>query len=97
MMNSRFYSSNIFLAACLALSLQVNAHEPEKVASTGKPVFVQNIAPAAIDAVNVVDAFSAAIKSVKLDVAKNLLDPKVLILESGGSERSRDEYLGSHA
>ena len=25
------------------------------------------------------------------------LDPAVLILESGGAERSRDEYLGGHA
>ncbi|MEO8003167.1 MAG: nuclear transport factor 2 family protein [Arenimonas sp.] len=96
-MNNRFYTSTMLLAACLAFSLQASAHEPEKVASMGKPVFVQNIAPAAGDAVKVVDAFSVAIQSAKLDVAKNLLDPKVLILESGGSERSRDEYMGGHA
>lgn len=96
-MNSRFYASNIILAASLAFSLQASAHEPDKAASMGMPVFVQNVAPAAIDAVKVVDSFSTAIQSVKLDVAKNLLDPKVLILESGGSERSRDEYMGGHA
>ena len=65
--------------------------------TSAMPVYVQNIAPAAIDAVKVVDAFAAAIKAVKLDVAATLLDPKVLILESGGSERSRDEYMGEHA
>ncbi|MEO5596879.1 MAG: nuclear transport factor 2 family protein [Lysobacteraceae bacterium] len=69
----------------------------QPVASTGMPVFVSNIAPEAIDAVKVVDAFSTAIKQVKLDDAAKLLDPKVLILESGSSERSRDEYLQSHA
>jgi ketosteroid isomerase-like protein len=61
------------------------------------PAFVQDIAPGAADAVKVVDAFSAAIKAVKLDEAGKLLDPEVLILESGSSERSRDEYLGEHA
>ncbi|MEO6172240.1 MAG: nuclear transport factor 2 family protein [Arenimonas sp.] len=96
-MNSRFYTSNIILAACLTLTVPASAHEPEKAASMGMPVFVQNIAPAAVDAAKVVDAFSGAIKTVKLDVAKNLLDPKVIILESGGSERSRDEYMGGHA
>ncbi len=69
----------------------------QPVASTGMPVFVSNIAPEAIDAVKVVDAFSTAIKQVKLEDAANLLDPKVLILESGSSERSRDEYMQSHA
>ncbi len=69
----------------------------QPVASIGMPVFVSNIAPEAIDAVKVVDAFSTAIKLVKLDEAANLLDPKVLILESGSSERRRDEYMQSHA
>jgi ketosteroid isomerase-like protein len=80
----------------LAWALTASAHEPV-VASSGMPAFVQDIAPAAADAVKVVDAFSAAIKAVKLDEAAKLLDPKVLILESGSSERSRDEYLGEHA
>ena len=67
------------------------------VQSLSKPVFVQNIAPEAADAVKVVDAFSAAIKAVKLPEAETLLDPKVLILESGSSERSREEYMAGHA
>jgi hypothetical protein len=65
--------------------------------STGKPAIVLDIAPAAVDAVKVVDAFSAAIKAVKISEAGDLMDAKALILESGGSERSRDEYLQSHA
>jgi ketosteroid isomerase-like protein len=47
--------------------------------------------------VRVVDEFSAAIRAAKLDQAAKLLDDKVLILESGGSERSRDQYLAEHA
>ena len=97
MMNRHFYTGNIVMSISLAFSLQASAHEPEKIASKSMPVFVQNVAPAAGDAVKVVDAFSTAIKSVKLDVAKNMLDPKVLILESGGSERNRDDYMGGHA
>ena len=66
-------------------------------ASQGMPVFVKDIAPDAMPAVAVVDAFAAAIKAMKLEEAKALLDPAVLILESGGSERSRDEYMAEHA
>ena len=65
--------------------------------ATAMPVFVQDVPPAAVDAVKVVDAFSKAIKTAKIAEAGALLDPAVLILESGGSERSRDEYLREHA
>lgn len=67
------------------------------VQSSSKSVFVQNIAPEAIDAVKVVDAFSEALKAANFDTVKQLLDEKVLVLESGGSERSRDEYMSEHA
>ena len=92
------------IAASLMFGAPVLAHTPpapQPVAPdshpAGMPVFVQNIAPAAADAVKVVDAFSNAIKAAKLDEAAKLLDPQVLILESGSSERSRDEYLREHA
>lgn len=93
--------------AGLALAATVFAHpEPESkpvmtanptTAASAMPAFVQDVVPAAGDAVKVVDAFSTAIKAVKIDEAAKLLDPKVLILESGSSERSRDEYLREHA
>lgn len=86
----------VFLGS-LALSDVLSALEPAKIVSMGMPVFVQNIAPGAADAVKVVDAFSAAIKAVKLPEAEKLLDPKVLILEGGSSERSRSEYMAEHA
>ena len=67
------------------------------IQSISKSVFVKNIAPEAIDAVKVVDAFSEALKAANFDNVKQLLDDKVLILESGGSERSRVEYMSEHA
>ena len=98
-MKHRLQNCGLVLASCLALSLAVSAHEPSKqaAASLGKPVAVQDISPGAADAVKVVEAFSAAIKAVKLKEAGDMLDPKVLILESGSSERSRDQYLEEHA
>ncbi len=106
-MKSRSCLPSLILIAGLALGTKAFAHEPTKPQATspdvgppitqGMPVYVESIAPAAFDAVKVVDAFSAAIKSVKLAEAEKLLDPQVLILESGGSERSRDEYMRAHA
>ncbi len=96
-MKTRLSVIAFVLLGSLALNGVLLAHEPAKTASMGMPVFVQNIAPGAIDAVKVVDAFSAAIKAVKLPEAEKLLDPKVLILESGSSERSRAEYMAEHA
>jgi ketosteroid isomerase-like protein len=95
-MNVHGHSGFLVFLGGLVLSSSVLAHESTATTSA-KPAFVQDIAPAAIGAVQVVDAFSAAIKAGKLDVAKGFLDPAVLILESGGAERSRDEYMSSHA
>jgi ketosteroid isomerase-like protein len=48
-------------------------------------------------AVATVERFSAALSTGDMAAASAELDPAVLILESGGVERSRDEYLGGHA
>jgi limonene-1,2-epoxide hydrolase len=53
--------------------------------------------PAAAGALAVVEAFTAALGGAELDKVAAELDPNVLILENGGAERSRAEYLGSHA
>lgn len=45
----------------------------------------------------VVDRFGRALAKGDLDTVKALLDPQVLVLESGGTEQSRDEYLSQHA
>ena len=48
-------------------------------------------------AVAVVERFGDALAKADLKTVASLLDADVLILESGGAERSRDEYLGHHA
>ena len=106
-MRSHCQLHRLMLAVAMTFAATVSAHQSAKpvaatpaVASTASPALpasVQNIAPAAIEAVKVVDGFSAAIKAARLDDAAKLLDPDVLILESGSSERSRAEYLRKHA
>lgn len=56
-----------------------------------------HIAPEAVDAVAAVERFSDALGAGDLSKASAELDPDVIILESGGAERSRDEYLSGHA
>jgi len=51
----------------------------------------------AVAAVDVVERFNAALGSGDLETVEKLLAPDVLVLESGGAERSREEYLGHHA
>ena len=90
--------------ACM-LALCAQAHEtpavpataPAEIAAPGTPAAGREIDPAAADAVKAVDAFSNAIKAGRLEEAGRLLDPKVLILESGSSERDRATYLREHA
>lgn len=48
-------------------------------------------------AVSVVDDFARALAAGDLSTVETLLDADVLILESGGAERSREQYLGHHA
>lgn len=50
----------------------------------------------AASAAAVVDAFHAALASGNTDGALALMAPDVLIFETGGAERSRDEYAGHH-
>lgn len=56
-----------------------------------------DVAGAAKDAAVTVDRFFAALSAGDLERAGAELDPKVIILESGGAEHSAAEYLGSHA
>ena len=49
------------------------------------------------DPAAVVDAFGAAIAAGDIDAAAALLADDVLVLESGGAERSKAEYLEKHA
>jgi ketosteroid isomerase-like protein len=71
-----------------------NQHDHPTAASSGADI---NVPAAAKDAVATVDRFSTALSSGDLPKAGVELDPNVLILESGGAERSAAEYLGGHA
>lgn len=70
-----------------------HAHPPQ--ASSSQPQL--DVPAAAQAAVAVAERFSKALSSGDLDTVEALLAPEVLILESGGAERSREEYLGHHA
>jgi ketosteroid isomerase-like protein len=83
------------LAGLLLATPLLAAHEPVKpAASQSSPAETSADARAAVE---VVDAFSAALKSGDIVRATTYLHPDVLVLESGGAERSRAEYLTEHA
>lgn len=74
------------IAALLVLPLCARAEAPAiDVADDAKP------------AVIIVDRFFTALKAGELEKAGAELDPGVLILDSGGAERSAAEYPGGHA
>lgn len=73
---------------------QPHAHAPEASAKAGPVV---DLAPGTEAAVSAGERFGAALKAGDMKAVTALLDPQVLILESGGAERSREEYLGHHA
>src|SRR3546814_5678770 len=69
----------------------VNAHEPAKTAAASA-----SLAPTALEATAVVDAFHAALDHGNEVDALALLADDVLIFESGGAERSKAEYASYH-
>lgn len=83
----------ILTAALLLAAPAVLAHEGQVHAAAAAPAANAALAPVIATA----DRFAAAIKAADFDTVRTLLDDDVLILESGGVERSLDEYLGHHA
>lgn len=89
---------SIAIAIALALGLgiagPVAANEPAaqatKHAAPAKDPGTQEV-------IGVVESFGKALKAADMATITRLLDEQVLILESGGAERSREEYLGHHA
>jgi ketosteroid isomerase-like protein len=69
------------------------AHEPATAATPTASTIGAQLAPVA----QVADRFAAALKAADFETVRALLDEHVVILESGGAERSRDEYMGHHA
>jgi hypothetical protein len=101
-MNTKTMTRSLLLAALIApFSLQAFAQtKPDAHAQHAKPgaaASAMDVPQDALPAVEIVDQFGKALASGDLKTVGDLLDPAVLILESGGAERSRDEYLGHHA
>ena len=84
-----------FITAMLLIALAplAQAHDPEAHAKPAAAAADAQAAPA----VKVVEEFSTALQAGDLGRAGALLAEDVLILESGGAERSKEEYLGGHA
>ena len=89
----RSFSVFLLLAGSLALAGAAAAHEKTPAPSPSVPAVDARTAPA----LAVVERFSTALQAGDLDTVGTLLADDVLILESGGAERSREEYLGHHA
>lgn len=82
----------VSLAAAFAMPLAANAHDAKSAEPAASAVSAQ-----AQPAVAAVERFSSALQAGDLDLAGSLLAEDVLILENGGAEHSRAEYLGGHA
>ena len=84
-----------FITAMLLMALApwAQAHGPEAHAKPAAAAMEAQADPA----VKVVEEFSTALQAADLGRAGALLAEDVLILENGGAERSKEEYLGGHA
>lgn len=82
------------LAGSLLLSTPGWAHDPKDHAPAAPATGVDAQAQ---PAVAVVEQFSKALQAGDMAAVRTLLTDDVLVLESGGAERSREEYLGHHA
>ena len=82
------------LAFLLAMPTLALAHDPKDKNSTAS---VQQVSAATKPAVDAIEQFSSALKNGDLKRAGEVLADDVVILESGGGEHSREEYLGGHA
>ena len=84
----------VLLAGSLLLSTPGWAHDPKDHVPA---VPATRVDAQAQPAVAVVEQFSKALQAGDLDAVRMLLADDVLVLEGGGAERSREEYLGHHA
>lgn len=78
-------------SAAAAQTPAKHAHpQPAETARIDVPTTAQSV-------VAVVERFGKALAAGEFKTVEALLAPDVLVLESGGAERSRAEYLGHHA
>ncbi len=92
------------LAAALLLGTTLSAAAQTQTAATNHAAHAVPASSPALDVpaaaqapVAVVDAFGKAIAASDFAAVEAMLDPEVIILETGGAERSREQYLGHHA
>lgn len=85
----------LFTGGALAQGAQTHPHSHDHAAPGAAPQI--NVPVPARDAVATVERFFAALSTGRIEAAGAELDPNVLVLESGGAERSAAEYLGGHA
>ncbi len=88
------------LGVAMTAAAQTKPAPPAAQAAHPQPASTSpqlDIPSAAESAVAVVERFGQALVAFDLETVQALLDPDVLILETGGAERSRDEYMGHHA
>lgn len=83
--------------ACVPVGSQATPapHAPEAAATIPQPAV--DMPADAQAAVLVVESFGKALAAVDFKTVEKLLDPGAIILESGGAERNRAEYMGHHA
>ena len=96
-MNATAISSGLALMLAMvspAMAQTAQSHTHHPAAAAAADVDVPAAAEAAVD---VAERFNTALSSEDLATVGSLLAPDVLILESGGAEHSREEYLGHHA
>lgn len=91
---------SVLLAIVLGSSAPASAQAPSGHAHHPQPAKASpalEIPAGANAAVSVVDRFGKALAAGDFKTVEQLLAADVLILETGGAERSRAEYLGHHA
>lgn len=84
--------TRLILAALLGLVAATAAAHERPTA----PAVVQTADAATASAIAVVDAFHEALHSGEADAVLALLSEDVVVLETGGAERSREEYANHH-
>ncbi len=86
------------LAGVPTANAQTTARTPPAHPSKpATPALHLDVPPAALAPVAVIERFGRSLAAGDLKTVETLLDADVLILETGGAERSRNEYLGHHA
>ena len=96
-MNATAISSGLALMLAVASPAMAQSTQSHAQHSATAATANVDVPAAASAAVAVAERFSTALSSGDLATVGSLLAADVLILESGGAERSREEYLGHHA